>query len=166
MKDEVSALIDLLAQFRVKGSADLSEWGVTIYPGYLEDRWRFEASLRSTWRNDHPQEYRVLVDLADDVVLQVSGVPLKQASEVRRDLGGRVERIWICIDETKVPEHRLRQFHHATVRVRLVIDAAVGRQVPKVPGAALELSMPAARSGMDRSSLDQSACKPTMGGAT
>jgi hypothetical protein len=139
-KDEASCLVSLLAQFQLKPSAGLGDWYVFIQPGYLEDRWKLEVSLRNSWRNDDPQEYAVTIDLEDDVVTQVSGVPLKPVSSIRRDADGRVDWIAICVDEAKSPEHVLRQFHVARVRTRIVIVGAV--QVPKEKGQGVEITLP------------------------
>ena len=163
---EASCLLELLSQFQLSCRATTGDYCLMIQPGYLEEASRFELNVHTKWKRPKgipegplddlwSQRYRLVVDLEDDTVRQLSGVPLKRNSSVKRDAEGRVESINVNLEDAQSPEERkgdyagtYRAFGYAYVKVRLLLDGKGDRTIPYPdPGkkpAAVQIVLPTA----------------------
>lgn len=132
-KTEASALVELLAQFSLvarNGGGGGRELEIVF--GYVNRQSIFEVHIENRWDNDaattriiaaaqqpgdpgieselaipFPEQYRLIVDLELDEVVQVMG-PRLEPGRVERSAQGQLERILISTREVRPPDTALR----------------------------------------------------------
>lgn len=99
---EAKALLDLLANYGLRGSTSLGPHAqtLTIYPGYVSDDMIFEVKIRNSYSAVGVLRSGVEVHIGTEQIVQVEGaVSLYPESSIRMDDNGQVTYISICVAE-------------------------------------------------------------------
>ena len=118
---EAQALLDLLANYRVRGASNLGPYAhvLTIYPGYVSEDTIFEVKVRNSYYGAGVLRSGVEVHIGSEQIVQVEGsTPLFPESSIDIGENGQVSYISICVTENHPRQYGKGSYLGGTAWVR------------------------------------------------